>query len=246
MSNNLEKLNRLRVNAGKPELKSWKAPQAKLDQQIANLEKAGFTDVLPGANVEAKPVIDDPKVAAARPEPDPAPDLSNVDAAGISGKGVRVMNGKPSLARGLDTDGYARHSRKAVQDHRAQEKKEKKASKVKLSDTDKKQIKDEAAARGKVDPKKDPEKAKRQEKHIADKRAKREKEGKLKPVKEKDPNIVTAADLARELDIDPKVARAKLRRHKEKIEKIVPKWDGSWEFPKKAAEAIKKILRSEK
>lgn len=238
MSNDLAKLNRLRVNAGKAELKSWKASQAKLDEQITKLEAEGFLDVLPGANVEASPAANDDKKDS--------PDLSNVEAAGISPKGVRVMNGKPSLARGLDTDGYARHSRKAVQDHRAKEKKDKKASKVKLSDKDKKQIKDEAASRGKVDPKKDPEKAKRQEKHIAEKRAKREAEGKLKPIKEKDPNIVTAADLARELDIDPKVARAKLRRHKDKIEKIVKGWDGNWEFPKKAADGIKKILRSEK
>jgi hypothetical protein len=244
MANDLAKLNRLRVNAGKAELKSWKASQAKLDEAVEKLVAEGALDVLPGANVEATPVITDPAVAAARPEPE-VPELP----APPNGNGMKHTNGKPSLARGLESDGYARHSRKAVQDLREKEKKEKreaKKGKVELSDADKKQIKDEAAARGKVDPKKDPEKAKRQEKHIAEKRAKREKAGTLKPAKEKDPNTVTAADLARELDIDPKVARAKLRRHKDKIEKIVPKWDGSWEFPKKAADDIKKILRSEK
>lgn len=250
MANDLAKLNRLRVNAGKTELKSWKASQAKLDDAVKALEDAGHTDVLPGANVDAAPITDDPEVAAARPEPEPEKkgDVPNLPAP-PNGNGMKVTNGKTHLARGLDSEPYARNCRERVRDLREKEKKEAKAAKkgkVELSDVDKKQIKDEAEARGKVDPKKDPEKAKRQEKHIAEKRAKREKEGTLKPAKEKDPNIVTAADLARELDIDPKVARAKLRRHKDKILKIIPKWDGSWEFPKKVAPEIKKILQSAK
>jgi hypothetical protein len=48
--NDLAKLNRLRVNAGKPELQAFKGGQEKLDAAIKTLEDAGHTDVLPGAN----------------------------------------------------------------------------------------------------------------------------------------------------------------------------------------------------
>lgn len=237
---NLDKLNRLRVNAGKTELKAWKASQAKLEEQIKALEDAGFTDVLPGANTAAQPITNDPEVAAARAEPDPPPSIEDSALAKhidntppVERKPATTTKAKAHLARGLDTDPYARQSRERVRDLREKEKAEEAKKKSSLK-------------KGQVDSKKDPEKAKRQEKHIAEKRAQREKEGKLKPVKEKDPNKVTAADLAREIDMDPKVARAKLRRHADKIQKIVKDWDGSWEFPKKAAEDIKKILRSEK
>ncbi len=70
MDNNLERLNRLRVNAGKTELKSWKASQAKLDAAVQALIDAGASDVLPGANVDAAPVTNDPEVLAARAEPE--------------------------------------------------------------------------------------------------------------------------------------------------------------------------------
>jgi hypothetical protein len=112
--NDLAKLNRLRVNAGKPELASFKASPEKLDEAIKKLEDAGFTDVLPGANEEAAPVSDDPEVQAARPPEEPP-----------QKKEPTKTSGKPSLARGLDTDTYAKHSRTAVRDHREREKKEK-------------------------------------------------------------------------------------------------------------------------
>lgn len=229
MSNDLAKLNRLRVNAGKSELKSWKASQEKLDATIKALEDAGHTDVLPGANPDAEPVIDDPEVAAARPaEPEPEK------------KEPKVTNGKPSLARGLDTDGYAKHSRKAVRDIREAEKKEK----AKLSPADKKQIKDEAALRkGEVDPKKDPKKAARQKKHIEDKKAARAKAGKTSKTKTVNENEITVADIARKLDIDPKVARAKLRRHEDKISKLHTKGQDRWTFPKSAEKTITDILK---
>lgn len=233
MANDLDKLNRLRVNAGKPELKSWKASQAKLDEAVKKLEDAGHTDVLPGANPEAAPVTDDPEVAAARPAEEKKDER-------IEGK--PVTNGKPSLARGLDKEQYAAHSRKAVRDHREAEKKEK----AKLSPEDKKQIKDEAEARrarGEVDPKKDPKKAARQKKHIEEKRAARKAAGKEPKRKEVGKDEITVADIARELDIDPKVARAKLRRHEDKIAKLHTKGQDRWTFPKSAKKTIADILK---
>lgn len=231
--NDLDKLNRLRVNAGKKELKTWKAPQAKLDAAIKALEDAGHTDVLPGANPDAEPVTTDPEVAAARPEEPaekPAP---------------KVTNGKPSLARGLDSEPqYAAHSRKAVRDIREQEKKDAAAAKAKLSPEDKAQIKAEAKLRkGEVDPKKDPKKAARQKKHIEDKQAARKKAGKAPARKEVGADEITVADIARELDIDPKVARAKLRRHEAKISKLHTKGQDRWTFPKSAKKTIADILK---
>src|SRR3546814_2706025 len=77
MSNDLAKLNRLRLNAGKPELKSLKASQDKLDAAVKTLEDAGHTDALPGANVEAKPETTDPEIAANLVEPEKAPSLED-------------------------------------------------------------------------------------------------------------------------------------------------------------------------
>ena len=58
----LAMLNRLRVNAGKPELRSWKASKQKLIEAITKLQDEGFLDTLPGANVNAPPVTDDPEL----------------------------------------------------------------------------------------------------------------------------------------------------------------------------------------
>lgn len=257
-TNNLEKLNRLRVNAGKTELKSWKASQEKLDAAIKALEDAGHTDVLPGADTGAAPKIDDPEVAKARPEPEEAPSLAdsamakNIDNS-TAKEPVKAKNdGRPALARGLDNEPYAKNCRERVRDHREKEKKEAKAKKVELSEADKKQIKDEAESRkgskkkgkitGEVDAKKEPEKAKRQK----DKVAAKQKERAEKPKVEKNPNEITVADIARELDIDSKVARAKLRRHEDKLTKLHSKGQGRWTFPKTAAAEIKKILKGAK
>ena len=231
--NDLAKLNRLRVNAGKPELKAFKAGHDKLDAAIKTLEDAGFTDALPGANTDAAPVSDDPEVQAARPAEEPK---------AKEPKEPKKTNGKPSLARGLDTETYARHSRKAVRDLREKEKKEKKKPAAELSDEDKAQIKDEAEKRkGDLDPK--TAKGKRQKQHIADKQAKRKAEGKVAKSREKNADEVTVADIARELNIDPKIARAKMRRYEGKKDYPKPVKGERWTFPKAAKTAIVKILK---
>lgn len=239
----LDMLNRLRVNAGKPELKSWKASKALLAAAIKGFQEKGFTDALPGANLNATPQAADPALLEPFKEPEKNKDVPE----------EKVTKVKTQLARGIETEGYAKHSRKAVQDIRREERKTEKASrkatkdKIKLSEKDKKQIKDEAEdrTRGKVDAKKDPEKAKRQQDKIQAKRDKREKEGK-KPKPEKISDEITVAEIARELDIDPRVARAKLRRHEDKIKSLHTKGQDRWTFPKSAKKEIKAILEGKK
>lgn len=209
----LEKLNRLRVNAGKKPLKSWKASKDSLLDAIDALKKEGFVDALPGANIEAEPVTTDPEVAEALAKPSP-----------------EVQHIKPGLGRGLGDEKYAVHSRKAVQDHRRDEKKANKAEKKEL-------------AKGEVDAKKEPEKAARQKKHIEDKKAKRAAAGKAPARKEVGKDEITVAEIARELGIDPKIARAKLRRHEDKLTKLHTKGQDRWTFPKTAAKEIKAILK---
>lgn len=226
MSDKLSKLNRLRLNAGKTELKSWKAPQEKLDQAIATLESEGFLDVVPGAKVEAVPVTDDPEIAKVLP----AEDKPEVTPKKI----------KPGLSRGLESEqGLTVHCRKSIQDHRRDEKKA-----IKLSKEDQKQVEDEAKLRkGEVDPKKDPEKAARQKKHIEEKKAEREKAGNVGKRKEVGKDEVSVADIARSLDMDPKIARAKLRRHEDKPNYPKTVKGERWVFPKSARKEIEKILK---
>lgn len=225
----LAKLNRLRVNAGKPELKAWKASGAKLAEAIKTLEDAGFIDALPGANIKAEPVTDDPELAKTQAPPEPKPE-------------PEVKKQKAQLARGLETDSMARQSRVAVQMARERERREataeKQASKEEAKAAKKAAKKDKP--KGEVDPKKDPEKAARQKQHIKDKQKAREgKPPKTKAGKDE----ITVADIARALDIDPKVARAKLRRHESKIEKFHTKGQDRWVFPKSAEKEIIKILK---
>lgn len=237
MADDLAKLNRLRVNAGKTELKSWKASQSKLKEAITKLQEEGHTDALPGANIDATPQTDDPEVLAKLMEKKETEETSEETTE------KTVTKVKSALARGADNGAFTEHSRKSVQDQRIKERAEEKAKRkeIKLSKGDKKQIKDEAKDR-----KKELDRADRQKKIIEEKRAKRAAEGKLKPPKEKDPNEVTVADIARDLGIEPKIARAKLRRHEAKLEKLHTKGQDRWTFPKSAAKEIKAILKGSK
>ena len=228
----LAKLNRLRVNAGKPELKAWKASKDALLDAIDALEKQGYVDVLPGANIEATPKTEDPEVKEALSKELPIKEPTKV---------------KPGLSRGIGDDSYARNCRKSLQDQRAKEKqklKELRGSGVELDERDKQQIQNEAELRkGEVNPKKDPEKAARQKKHIEEKQAKRKAEGKKPTKKQVKDDEVTVADIARELGMSPKLARNKLRRHEDKLTKLHTKGQDRWVFPKSAAAEIKKILK---
>lgn len=221
----LDMLNRLRVNAGKPELKSWKASKGELIKVIKKFQADGFTDALPGANVNATPVADDPKLL----EPFKEPEKEEAEEAAPE----KVTKVKAQLARGIETEGYAKHSRKAVQDIRRDERKASKEerAKVKLDEKDKKQIKDEAEDRQK------PAKEKANKK-ILESKPKKDKAKKV----EKDSDEITVAEIARDIGIDPRVARAKLRRHEDKIKKLHTKGQDRWTFPKSAKKEIKAIL----
>lgn len=236
MAYDLGMLNRLRVNAGKSELKSWKASKSLLRENIEKLQAEGFTDALPGANVDATPVLPpDPQLADAFKE---RVELSDEDKKQIKDEAADrpVTKCKSGLARGAENGAFTEHSRKSVQDQRAKEKqkqKEERKAKKKL-------------AKGEVDPEKEPEKAARQKKHIEEKRAKRKAEGKLKPPKEKNAEEVTVADIARDLDLNPKIARAKLRRYEGKEDYPDTVKGERWTFPKSARKALEKILKGAK
>ena len=230
MSDDLEKLNRLRVNAGKSELKAWKASKGKLTEAIKELEGKGFTDALPGANVQAKPVTDDPEIAKNlkdEEKEDKKPDPP-------------VKKAKPQLGKGLENEPMARQSRIAVQQQRERERVEEKAQRKEAKAKEKEDKKSSKKIAGEVDAKKEPEKSARQKKHIADKQKARAEN----PKPEKNPNEITVADVARKLDIDPKVARAKLRRHKDVVSKLYAKGvTEGWTFPKTAEAPLTKLLK---
>jgi hypothetical protein len=241
MLTNLETLNRLRVNAGKPELKSWKASGKKLEEAIQGLVAGGFTDALPGANVNAEPKTDDPEVAKViqDPVPETKPKKAKKSEPVVEEKPEpKVTNGEAKLGRGLENEPMARQSRLAIQMRKERERREGKAAK-KEEKAAAKAAKKEALPKGAVDPKKDPEKAARQQKHIEEKKKARA----AKPKVEENSNEISVADIARELDIDPKVARAKLRRHEDKIKKLHTKGQDRWTFPKSAKAELVKILK---
>lgn len=235
-----EKLNRLRQNAGKPPLKSWKASKDKLIDAIQALEETGAVDVLPGAKVDVAPNPgSDPELVKALATPEKKDDEEKAEDAPAEKKPTKV---KSELARGVKADTYSAHSRKSLSDQRAKEKAAEKAERKAAKKAEKKKDK----PKGEVDAKKEPEKAARQKKHIEEKREKRKAEGKLKPAKEKNANEVTVADIARELDRDPKICRAKLRRHESKLREKYPQDGDRWTFPTKAKKDIIKILTGEK
>jgi len=217
MAEDLAKLNRLRENAGKQPLKSWKASKAKLYETIEALEAQGHTDVLPGANVDTQPKTDDPEVAKAVNTPPEKEDPPQEP---------KVTKVKSGLARGTEKDEMARNCRQSVRDDRRKEAEEAKAAK-----------KAEKKTKPKAEDK--PDKKTRQKAHIEKKRKARN----APPPKEKNPNEISVADIARELDIDPKVARAKLRRHEDKITKLHSKGQDRWTFPLSAKDKIIEILK---
>jgi hypothetical protein len=231
----LAKLNRLRVNAGKSELKAWRATPERLEAAIAKLEADGYVDVVPGANLNATPVTEDPEVAKARSD-------TKVKAEEKSAK-------KSPAAKALNNADLSRQSRIALKIHEERDngaKKERpfKGTKTVVPKVLKKpaEATEKSFPRGQVDPSKEPEKAARQQQHIADKRAAREANGVAPKAKPSD--VITVADLCRKLNIDPKQGRAKLRRkeHAELL-KSIHKGADKWTFPADCEKTLTSLLR---
>lgn len=59
-------------------------------------------------------------------------------------------------------------------------------------------------------------------------------------------DMISLADLARELSINPKVARAKARRHSKVLASLKVAGAEGWEFPASAKAAVVKVLKGEK
>lgn len=234
MNTPFDKLNRLRKVAGQKPLKAWKASQDALQAQINRLENDGYTDPGPDPIAEDQPVptpVDfgpDAK-ADTPPTAEEIPALNKLVAK--EAPEPPKKKGPAQLARGIGDDKMGAHCRKAVQDQRAAEKKDKDSKKPKKSKI--KKNKDGTAEKTTTSGKK-----RKLGKELVEKIEKQRKEKK----QPSDPNNFTVADLARECDMDPKVARAKLRRHEDRIKKLHSKGQDRWTFPNAARKTLRDIL----
>ena len=265
MNTPLDKLNRLRKVAGSKPLKSWKASQESLLLKITELEGEGYEDPgpdpIPEDAVIPLPVDFGPNAKAdIPPSSDEIPALKdsalskNVarDKADkvVADNAEKVHKHPARLARGTDTES---HCKKAVADARNKTKKEKKADKERGRFVDgKKPKKDKKAKKSKIKDNADGTATKTTTAgnerplgaELGDKIRKMRAEKYAD--KRSDPDNFTVPELARECDMDPKVARAKLRRHEDKIKKLHSKGQDRWVFPNSARKILKEILCPEK
>ena len=236
----LNKLNRLLKVAGKTQLKVWKASKEALIDRIARLEAEGFED--PGEDADLnmpppeKPVNDVSGLTQPVTTPARKP-ATEVDA-------DKVVKHPAKLARGTDTES---HCKKAVADARYNAKKEAKAKKDgDKPKKDKKDKKDKKNKKSKIKDNPDGTATKTttagNERRLGQDLAEKIKKQRENKGKQVDPDNFSVAELARELDIDPKVARAKLRRHEDKISKLHSKGQDRWTFPNAAKAELSKIL----
>lgn len=58
------------------------------------------------------------------------------------------------------------------------------------------------------------------------------------------PKTFTLADLSRKMGIDPKIARAKARRHEPKFKKLRAKGEDGWVFPNTNRNAVSELLKA--
>lgn len=248
MDTPFDKLNRLRKVAGQRPLKSWKASQDQLNAQIKRLEDDGYEDPGPDpipVEADAAPAVDFGDDAKA----DIPPTADDIPALAKDKPAKEVTKVPPRLARGTDTE---THCKKAISDARPKSKKEqKRLDKIKsfvngdIDTLDKKK----KSKKSKIKKNKDGTGTKtttsgKKRKLGKDLMKKIEKQSKEKHSdKRSDKDNFTVADLARECDMDPKVARAKLRRHEDKIKKLHSKGQDRWVFPNSARKALKEILQ---
>jgi hypothetical protein len=211
---NLAKLNRLREQARQKPVQTWKGTEDQMLAQIQRLENDGYVD---------KPPIDfGPNSKADTPPSDMAQLKKRPTGPGFDPANQDKLHKVPTrLARGTDTES---HCKKAVQDLKHNRKKA-----TFQENADGSATKTTTAGKKRKIGKDLNDKIKDQRKNKADNRA--------------DGDNFTVADLARELGMDAKVARAKLRRHEDEIKKLHSKGQDRWVFPKDAKKAITKILK---
>lgn len=259
----LDQLNRLRRAAGAKPLKRWAASQESLNIKIQEYKDNGYEDPGPDPITEETPVA--PPVdfgpdakADTPPTADEIPALKdsalskNVGNPVVEENKDKIHKHPARLARGTDTE---THCRKAVADAREKTKKEKKADKERKKSIDKdfkRSDKGKKPKKAKIKKNKDGTATKTTTsgnvrqlgKELAEKITKQRKEKHAD--KRADPDNFTVAELGRECGMDPKVARAKLRRHEDKIKKLHTKGQDRWVFPNSARKQLKAILCPEK
>lgn len=222
LEDSLAKLNRLRKRANQRSVTAWKGSTDQLEAQIKRLEKEGYEDpgapepidFGPDAKADIPPTAK--QIAALKERPGYAP--------GDQDK-LHIMPTR--LARGTDTES---HCKKAVQDLR-RDSSPKKKKKAKFKDN-----KDGSATKTTTAGKK---------RHIGkdlNNQIKKQREDKHSDKRADDKNF-TVAELARDLGMDAKVARAKLRRHEDDIKKLHSKGQDRWVFPNSAKKQIAAILK---
>jgi hypothetical protein len=220
MQEAIAKLNRLRKKAGQKQLTSWKGSQDQLETQIKRLEAEGYEDPGPPKEIDFGP----------NSKADTPPTAKEIPALnrGASGPDSDKLHHMPTrLARGVEGP-FTEHGRKAMQDLTASNKKTKKA---KFKDN-----KDGSATKTTTSGKK---------RHIGKELNEQIKEQRVRKHADAraDEKNFTIADLARELGMDAKVARAKLRRHEDEIKKLHTKGQDRWVFPNSAKKSIAAILK---
>lgn len=264
MNTPFDKLNRLRKVAGKLPLKMWKASTESLDATIQRLENDGYED--PGPDpIDQKAAVDlppdfipegvdfGPDAKADTPPtaeeiPSLSKDMGDLGKAVLPKEPAKAVTKAPraALARGVGDDLMGANCRLAVRQQREAEKREKDALKPSKEQkkADKKAAKLKKKKDGTAEKTTTSGKKRKLGKELVEKI---EKQSKAKSAgKQADPDNFSVAELARECDMDPKVARAKLRRHEDKIKKLHSKGQDRWDFPNAARKTLRDILCPDK
>lgn len=205
----LHHLNRRLRELGKPELKVWKASREKLIERIVqtDLDTAFAPTPEPASAPAAKEK--DNEIGGNDEQPQSLADSAMAQNVAKPPRPKKPTTTKhpAHLARGLETELYAKNCRDRVRDIREKERAEAKKAKPTKADKKKPTATKAAAPR----------------------------------VTETNPDHVTVADIARELGVNPKVARNKLRRRGSSLPATVA-GASAWTFHKKDKATLVEIL----
>ena len=206
----LHHLNRRLRELGKPELKVWKASREKLIERIVQTDlDTAFAPAPEPASAPAAKEKDN-EIGGNDEQPQSIADSAMAQniAKPAKPKKPTTTRHPAHLARGLETELYAKNCRDRVRDIREKERAD--AKKGKPAKADKKSTAPKVASAPRVNA-------------------------------DANPDHVTVADIARELGVNPKVARNKLRRRGSSLPATVV-GASAWTFHKKDKPTLVEIL----